>query len=251
MDSSVWSYVFSSFSSSVVTLPLTDSFMSTRLSSVHHNLNRQGMPIFDGRCKSSATADAPVKGKILVIIRKRVCRSFVKSSDISIIPPVIATTVTALKISSSVSSVVSPRRMQSGSLCHHLCPRFDLVIELRIIARSEGSVELSHDGSGKAGYHVGPVSALIRIPSMYPTAFPSGQPHPIMKVAGPAPARRHRSARSIPSARDILKSYLPLPFSTAAYRKSNLRHSKPQTVVALLKILNACSLTWGFVASSP
>ena len=94
--------------------------------------------------------------------------------------------------------------------------------------RRDGNVPMSHHGRGGGGYHVGPVSAEMRMASTEPIADAMGQPHPIKNTSLPAASRMVRSARSMASARLMVKSNLPFPSRQAAYKKSIFKTLKPQ-----------------------
>mmetsp|Transcript_13303 Transcript_13303/g.19919 ORF Transcript_13303/g.19919 Transcript_13303/m.19919 type:complete len:210 (+) Transcript_13303:873-1502(+) len=209
------------------------------------------MPLLLVLCRSKATPVTPVTGYTRVATLNLSLESLLRSSDSSSIPPVIAITVAALLTSTSVNLVVLPRRMQSGSLCQNLCPIIERVTEFRTMARKLGNVPWSHQGRGKSGYHVGPVSALILFASISPIAGPIGQPQPIMKVSDPAAALNVCRARCIVSALDMLKSYLPFPCKQAAYKKSSFKTLYPHSFTARRMHLKAYSRTAGFVASNP
>ena len=87
-----------------------------------------------------------------------------------------------------------------GSLCHQRYPNPIRVMLFRIIAKRQGRVDQSHHGNGNFGFHVGPVSAEIRIPSMNPMAGPRGQPQPIINALSPAASRKVCNAKHIVSA---------------------------------------------------
>mmetsp|Transcript_6028 Transcript_6028/g.8870 ORF Transcript_6028/g.8870 Transcript_6028/m.8870 type:complete len:219 (-) Transcript_6028:2664-3320(-) len=91
--------------------------LSLCMLSVHHNLIRLGIPVSLVLCKSRGVAVTPVMGCILVPMRNLSLLSLLKSSERRSIPPVMPITVAALMTSTSVNLVVSPSRMQSGSLC--------------------------------------------------------------------------------------------------------------------------------------
>ena len=148
------------------------------------------------------------------------------------------------------STSLSFQAKDSQDRCATICvPRVPWRLSYEAIARSDGRVPLSQEGSGKVGTHVGPVSALIRLASTYPIEGPRGQPHPMRNTSGPAAARIVCRASVMASAREILKSYFPFPFKQATYRKSIFKTVKPQstdsasnTAVDILSHVRICDV---------